>query len=220
MSFYKRHLPHWHPRGAKYFVTFRLAGSLPKVAVEKLKASREILNQEIAENLTKGNGSDKLSDLHKRKRLLLKKYEDLLDSPETGPTWLKEEKIANIVREALHHRDKVKYNLFAYCIMPNHVHVVFELFEDLENSNKSETEYPLAKLLHSLKSYTALECNKLLSRTGAFWQPESYDRVIRDSEELEKTVKYTLNNPVKAGIIEDWKDWPYSYCKPAFLESI
>ncbi len=150
----------------------------------------------------------------------MKKYEDLLDSTETGSTWLKEEKVANIVQEALHHRDKVKYDLFAYCIMPKHVHIVFELLEDSVNSDKSKTEYPLAKVLHSLKSYTALKCNKLLHRSGAFWQPESYDHVIRDSEELEKTVKYTLNNPVKAGIIKNWKNWPYSYCKPEFLESI
>lgn len=67
-------------------------------------------------------------------------------------------------------------------------------------------------MLHSLKRYTAMECNKVLQREGAFWQSESYDRIIRNEQELDRTITYVMNNPVKAGLVKKMKDWEYSYC--------
>jgi hypothetical protein len=78
--------------------------------------------------------------------------------------------------------------------MPNHVHVVFRASPGRE----------LSEILHSWKSFTAKECNKLLGRTGEFWQRESFDRIVRDSEDFERRVRYVLDNPVAAGL-EDWK---------------
>lgn len=92
-------------------------------------------------------------------------------------------------------------------------------FKLLDQPDNTKEEYPVTKILHSIKSYTALECNKLLDRKGTFWQSESYDRVIRSSDELENTIRYVLNNPVKAGLVEEWTNWPHSYCKPEFGES-
>lgn len=74
----------------------------------------------------------------------------------------------------------------------------------------------LTKTLKSLKSFTALKANKILNRKGSFWQAESFDRVIRNADELESTIKYVLNNPVKANLIKQWQNWTYSYCKPEF----
>ncbi|HEX6982417.1 MAG TPA: transposase, partial [Balneolaceae bacterium] len=110
--------------------------------------------------------------------------------------------------------DKEHYDLYAFTIMPNHVHLVFRHL----NISKS-SEYGVTSIMQSIKSYTALECNKVLGRKGVFWQSESYDRVIRDQNELEKTIRYTLNNPVKAGLIDHWQEWSYNYCKPEFKES-
>lgn len=59
-----------------------------------------------------------------------------------------------------------------------------------------------------------MKANLILNRTGAFWQNESYDHVIRDNEELRFTVYYILQNPVKAGFVKNWKEWTWSYCKP------
>jgi hypothetical protein len=78
--------------------------------------------------------------------------------------------------------------------MPNHVHIVFRAFP----------EHSLAEVMHSWKSFTAKECNKLLGRTGEFWQRESFDRIVRDELEFEKRVRYTLDNPVAAGLA-NWK---------------
>ena len=103
-------------------------------------------------------------------------------------------------------------------MMPNHVHLVFKL-PDPKSMNPEENEdFPVTKLLHSLKSYTPNEANRALSRTGnPFWQSESYDYVVRDSNELERVIYYTLNNPVKAELVKEWRKWKYSYCKPEFL---
>ncbi len=206
MVFYKRHLPHWQPEEAELFITFRLADSLPVEAIKRLKYYRKQLQKEAKKNLHS-----------KIESKLFQKYEAFLDQAESGPLWLKEEKVAQIVQKSLHFYDNKDYDLYAYCIMPNHVHVVFKML-DIERDQDKHT-YSVTKILHSIKSYTALECNKILNRKGPFWQSESYDRVIRDSDELENTIAYTLNNPVKAGLVKHWRDWPYTYCKPEFLES-
>ncbi|HCA80801.1 MAG TPA: hypothetical protein DEP53_13820 [Bacteroidetes bacterium] len=67
--------------------------------------------------------------------------------------------------------------------------------------------------MQSLKRHTAREANKILGRRGAFWQDESYDHVIRNSEELERIVLYVLHNPVKAGFVKNWRDWKWSYSR-------
>ncbi len=75
------------------------------------------------------------------------------------------------------------------------------------------SDKPVSKIMQSLKRYTAREANKILGRRGAFWQDESYDHVVRDSNELERIVLYVLHNPVKAGLIEHWRDWKWSYSR-------
>lgn len=217
MPFYRRHLPHLQEPGAEYFVTFRLAGSLPKNVILQLKESRDILKKDFYENV----------DYRLRNRrfdaLFFKKYESLLDKQSTGPHWLKKKSIAAIVMEALHYRDRKEYDLYAYCIMSNHVHIVFKDLSPNQlnpiTENENERAFPVTKIMHSLKSYTALMANRELNRTGAFWHEESYDRMIRNDIELENTIRYTLNNPVKISLVENWSDWPYSYCKPEFAES-
>lgn len=206
MNYYKRKLPHWQPGGAEYFITIRLQGSLPKIAIERLKSLQDQLAEENPER------SEELQDYIDKK--IFKEYEDLLDEGGTGPTWLKKEEIADLVEESIHYRNSELYDLYAYCIMPNHLHLIFKhLIQEEQHEN------PITDIMRNFKRYTARECNKRLNRTGAFWQSESYDRVIRDQDELENVLRYTLNNPVKAGLVDHWKGWSYTYCKPEFIES-
>jgi REP-associated tyrosine transposase len=65
--------------------------------------------------------------------------------------------------------------------------------------------------MKSLKGYSAWEANRVLDRKGTFWEKESYDHVVRDDREFDRVVKNVLNNPVKAGLVKDWKQWPWSY---------
>jgi REP element-mobilizing transposase RayT len=78
-------------------------------------------------------------------------------------------------------------------------------------------DYPLSNVLRKLKWNTALRANKVLGRSGAFWHPESYDRVIRDGGELERTIRYVLMNPVNAGLCKDWRDWKWTYVKEGYI---
>jgi putative transposase len=118
--------------------------------------------------------------------------------------------IADIVKEALQYRDRKVFDLHTFSIMSNHVHVVFEL---LSRSECHSDLLPLNKIMQSLKRHTAREANKILGREGAFWQDESYDRVIRDHEEYMRTVNYVLENPMKAGLVSRWDKWQWTYCK-------
>jgi putative transposase len=104
------------------------------------------------------------------------------------------------VQTALLYFDGQHYRLIAWCIMPNHVHVLIETWPG----------YPLDKVLHSWKSFTALQANRLLDRTGEFWAREYYDRFIRDERHFAQTVAYIEQNPMKAGLVESAETWPFS----------
>jgi putative transposase len=117
-------------------------------------------------------------------------------------------------------RDGGVYRLDAYCIMSNHVHVVLKPFlderslhvkKDYERLSYVSKNAPLGVIMHSLKSYTAHEANKILGRSGSFWETESYDHFIRDEQEYHRVVAYVLNNPVKAGLIEKWNEWQWCW---------
>jgi REP element-mobilizing transposase RayT len=204
MYFYKRNLPHWHPPNAEFFITFRLADSLPKSAIVKLKLLQESLKNSNVE-------------AEKIQRAIFYKYEDLLDGAEYGPQWLSQNAFANIIADSIMYRNNKEYDLYCFCIMSNHVHLVFKMYELVEYDKAIFNQpTPLTKVLKELKRYTANEANKILGRRGQFWQHESYDRVIRNNKELERTIRYTLNNPVKAGLIKHWQDWEFSYCKTEF----
>jgi len=214
MPFYRRNLPHWQEPGAEYFVTFRLAGSLPKEVLRQLKESRDVFKKKFHQKADYQLRSRRFEDK------FFKKYESLLDGQSTGPHWLKNNKIAAIVMESLHFRDHKEYDLYAYCIMSNHVHLVFRDLSSNQEDQKTEESFPVTKTMQGLKSYTGLMANRELNRTGSFWCEESYDRLIRNANELENKIQYTLNNPVKIDLVKTWRDWPYSYCKPEFAEGL
>lgn len=207
MISYKRNLPHIHPENTPIFITFRLAGSLPLEIMAQLKAERE------AEKKALKRASKKdLRNLHK---IHFARYDEWLDRIENTPRWLSDPKIAQIVKEKLHELAKEHFHLFAYCIMPNHAHILIQsrLRKEMPEGGKTAT-YPVADSMRLLKGSTARMCNLKLSRKGAFWAHESYDHFIRDEREFENVVTYILNNPVKAGLVEEWANWHYSYVHP------
>ena len=211
-QFYRRHLPHWQPQDAAFFVTFRLKNSLPYEIIEALREERERARVALHNVLeSERDQQNALDEQH-----YFEMWEDYLNKAEFGPRWMSQPEIADVVKEALQYRDGKVFDLHAYCIMPNHVHVVFEPLSTSDwHSNARESGYQpdLPKIMQSLKRHTARQANKILSREGAFWQDESYDRVIRDNDEYSRTVNYVLENPVKAGLVSRWEDWNWAYCK-------
>ncbi|MBI1760099.1 MAG: hypothetical protein HYR56_01560 [Acidobacteria bacterium] len=226
-EFWGGNLPHRHPPGATLFVTFRLDGSVPKHILRLWLAEKQWLKEETARlgELLLADDTPELKQHEERllafQRKWFRKFEDVLHAAQTGPRWLAEEKIAALVANSLHWRDGKVYRLDAYCIMSNHVHVVFAPFltetslhalaAPDEDVLYESTEPPLDVIMHSLKSYTSNQANALLQRAGTFWARESYDHVIRDAGEYDRVVNYVLNNPVKAGLVTTWHDWPWNW---------
>ena len=215
-SYYRRKLPHYHPPDGTMHVVFRLAGSLPPRAIEDLRSARAKRETMIASIKSQKHKYEEWLSHHEA---YFAKFDTLLDGNTTGPRWLADSRVAEIVAEAIHFRDKRQYGLLAFTIMPNHVHIVCTVgrpdWASYKSRHKSSTT--LSDILENLKWYTALKCNRILERTGQFWQHESYDHVIRDGEELERTLWYVLYNPVRAKLVETWERWQWTYLKPETL---
>jgi REP element-mobilizing transposase RayT len=206
--FHRRNLPHIQPQGATFFVTYLLHGAMPAPLKEKLLAERE-------SRITKAGRSIVKEDIDKENRRYFKKLDDWLDRIPHAVYWLRDERLAQIVSDNWHYWDRKRIELIAFCIMPNHVHVVFRPFEQ----DEAGKELFLQHIMETVKKYTARQCNIMLNRTGQpFWQHESYDRVVRNREELYRIISYVLDNPVKAGLCANRRDWKWSYIKEAYNE--
>lgn len=96
------------------------------------------------------------------------------------------------VKETCLFHDGKKYDFLALVVMPDHVHI---LLQPMEKGEKGF--YPLAEILHSIKSYSANQINKILKRRGTVWLDESFDRIVRDANELQEKLNYIINNPLK-----------------------
>ncbi len=179
-------LPHWRADGATFAITFRLADALPQHVWTEWKAERDALKAAA--------GTKSLSAAEKRRldELTAEKVQAFLDAGH-GSCLFNDGERAKIVADALRHFDRERYELFAWCVMPNHVHAVLQ----------PKSNQPLSDILHSWKSFTAHALNKLSGTNEAIWQKESYDRVIRDEVEFGNQVRYVLENPAKAGL-RDW----------------
>ena len=122
-TFYKRNLPHFIPEGYVFFITSRLVGSLPKSVIEKLKKEKQINEKHIGEI---ENLKVRKERYYEQQKLYFSKFDNALDNYSRGPYWLKNKSVAEIIKEAFHYRDKKVYDLFAYTIMPNHIHFVIK----------------------------------------------------------------------------------------------
>ena len=162
-------------------LNFRLADALPDAVLEEWLA-------ELA-----GKPDD---EIH---RLIYQRAEKYLDAGK-GKCWLRHPEIAVIIENALLHFDAQRYRLLAWCVMPNHVHTMIETREG----------FPLSGILHSWKSFTGNEANKILQRQGEFWQREYFDRYVRNAEHYAAAIRYIEENPVKAGLVKLKTEWPWS----------
>lgn len=178
-------MPHWTRAGATYAITFRLADSLPKEVLDRIRLGRADIVQR-AEYLGR-----KLSEYELAKLAYLhsEPIEAFLDAGH-GACWMNDPRVASLVKDAILHFDKDRYDVLAWCVMPNHVHAVLV----------PHAGHELDQILHSWKSYSAKAANKVLNRTGAFWMPEYYDHLIRDEADLAHAIAYVRANPSRAGL--------------------
>jgi REP element-mobilizing transposase RayT len=233
----RRNLPHWYVPGAMHFPTYRLAGTIPQQVLFRLRQIRERRLQ--SNRPAQVNFRQHREQAHKQFFAGYDRYLDCLCTID----WLTVPSVAALIRGNLYHHDHAKYHLLAYCVMPNHVHVLLQPFDIVAASEplvgaaceppareplaatdvvfsdeRADAESPLASVMHSLKSYTAHEANKLLGRTGQFWQHESYDHWVRDDDELQRIVDYIAWNPVKAKLVHEPHLWFFSSAHDRFLQ--
>jgi REP element-mobilizing transposase RayT len=116
-----------------------------------------------------------------------------------GACWLRRREIAALAEAGLRQLDGQHYDLLAWVVMPNHIHVLVQI-----------RETPLAGLIKAWKGRIARAATQLLRRQGSFWEREYWDTYIRDENQLTKARRYTEQNPVKAGLVCMAKDWPWS----------
>ena len=182
------YLPHWTRDSAWYAVTFRLCDSLPKHVIEAWLFERKNIVK-TAEQMERP-----LTESEERRltHLYSENVERYLDAGH-GSCFMKDQRVAALVANALNHFDGERYSLAAWCVMPNHVHVVIQPFAGMTTAGTAVPPCELSDILHSWKSFTAKEANKLLRRSGDFWQAEYYDHLIRDDSDFRQAVSYVLN---------------------------
>ena len=210
--FYKQSLPHILPIGATFFVTFRLNNSLPQVYMRKI-------SDELEANIFEIRTSYFLNpeaEIYKQQKIFFKKFDAALDEVYDGIDYLKNDEVAQIIADRMHKYDGKYYNLLAYCIMPNHVHLVIDTSVQVQGLKKDEINAENYKqldvIMQLIKGGSSFEINKVLNQTGKFWQLESYDHYARSVEELSRIIWYVVNNPVKAKLVKEWTDFPFTYC--------
>jgi putative DNA methylase len=186
------------PKGTTWLVQPRLSAGLRRRRIQGLVLTCRLydsLPQGVLDRIREELAVRRPEHIQRETYILAEKYFDR----GYGQCFLRVVQVARIVKETLLKYDGVKYKLFAWVIMPNHIHL---LLRPLPGNS-------FERIMHSLKSYTASEANKLLGRKGAFWMRESFDRFIRDDEHFAGAKRYIHNNPVKAGLCTAPSDWEF-----------
>ena len=195
-SFKRRHLPHWHVQNKPYFVTFRLKNTIPQNVVDELKQKRE--------KLISSGASDQIIDEFNKHEFYT--IESILDKINNKICFLKNPEIANLISNSFDYlKEKMFWDYLCYTIMPNHVHC---LMINIKHENIS-----LESALGALKQHVAYEGNKILKRNGKMWCDENFDHWCRTQESVDKFIQYIKNNPVKAGLVNNWQEWKWTKLK-------
>lgn len=179
-GWYSRYLPHFDGCDLNQFITFRLADSLPEGVLERIKLE-----------LRDFNGDAEIEEI--------RRIEKLIDQG-SGSCILRETECAKIVQDSLHYHDGKHFHLYAYVIMPNHVHFLARF----------EEGHSLPEGLQSLKSYTAHRLKELHPEMLSIWQPGYFDRYMRNQEHFDRTRTYIHQNPVKSKLCKEAEDFVWS----------
>ena len=182
-------VPHWQFKDAVYHISFRLIDAIPETVKRRILEERRLLTQ--WQNELPGLS---VQEQQRQEELYSERVEHYLAAG-YGECILKQSQAAEIVKQSLEYFDGQKYRLHAWCIMPNHLHVAMDLLSN---------DITLGSVVSGWKSFTAREINKCFNRNGALWQPDYYNRIIRDYKEYVRTIEYIWLNPDKAKL-QNWE---------------
>jgi putative transposase len=190
VAFWAGRLPHWEVEEGRYFVTIHLAGSIPAPGRARLR--------KIAEELRRTSEHSERDRLRLQRKIFAE-MERWLDRCEWNPR-LAAPEIAVMVASAIKHRhERGDWQIHQFVVMPTHVHFFCEVGTD-----------GLKPVMEDFKRWTGHQAAKLLSMDdGSFWQDEWFDHWSRSDAEDERIVAYIRNNPVKAGLVSHYSEWPH-----------
>lgn len=191
LRFTRRKLPHWEVGGGRYFVTVRCADSLPREAGLRLAELHRTL----------ARLDPRSPDFAALQRQIFRTLEKFLDAG-AGACPLTTAEAAEIVAAEFHALAEIAVSVPHYSIMPNHWHALIVPQEKCEHS--------LAQIMKRLKGRTAKRLRELLGGRGPFWQREWFDHWIRNDAEWERCVHYIRTNPVKARLVREWSEHPWT----------
>jgi putative transposase len=188
-----------------YFVTSCLKGSIPAEGMLDLVQYRASISS-VKKSPKQSEGE--------WQRILNKKHFARADEWLDNRSFVRHFQIAALAKlivDSFRHFAAVRYDVFAFVVMPSHLHWIFRPRESWIRTHKTSADRtPREVILHTFKRHTALKCNELLGQEGQFWQDESYEHCVRDEEEFLRCVDYVETNPVKAGLVTEPEKWPYS----------
>jgi alanyl-tRNA synthetase/REP element-mobilizing transposase RayT len=107
----------------------------------------------------------------------------------------------DIILSASRHFHDQRYQLFAACVMPDHVHLLLQPLPQGRDEKDNLSFHSLSDLMHSIKSFSSKEINKLRNSSGSVWETESFDRLMKSDAELSEVFEYICGNPTKAGLV-------------------
>jgi len=187
---YQRHLPHWRQAGATYFVTFRLADSIPQEQLRALRRWREQWERQHPEPRDEQNWENLAREITSRTEAYLDRG--------YGECVFRDTALAQEMSKSLLHFQHERCLTSCFTVMPNHIHAIM----------KPLGEYELEDILDSIKGYVSRQVNRHLGRSGKLWEQESFDRIIRDEDHLYRVIQYIGRNPEKAGLPKSqWNCW-------------
>ena len=181
------------------FLTYRLFGSLPRPTYRKVADERRRLKAEPPR--PNESADDRMA---REFDAWFAIADDMLDSARTNSQWLTRDDIALIILENIFFQAAKLYRLWAFAIMPTHVHALLE--------PRAQNSAAQAQITHALKNFTAHRANQVLNRHGAFWETETYTRWVRDAKDFERTAEYIERNPVKARLVKSPAQWRWRPC--------
>jgi REP element-mobilizing transposase RayT len=194
------YLPHCDKPGLTQFVTFRLWDSLPASRRGEWECLLAVTERSDAPRSgARSIASRDDEAVAKARREQRQKLEEYLDRNH-GECFLRDPRVAVLMENAMRFHHGQRFDLLAWVVMPNHVHALFQVGDST----------PLSAIMQNWKSISAVAANKLLNRSGDFWQEDYWDTFMRNEEQTCKAIRYIENNPVKAKLCQTPEEWPFS----------
>ena len=191
IGYWRGRLPHWEVEEGRYFVTIHLHGAIPADGVARI----ERMAQEVNRQCDQKSADSSLSLM----RTVFRDMEQWLDRADRN-SLLAEERIASMVMEAIRFREtEGRWIVYEFVLMPSHLHLFLSVLKET-----------LKESIEDFKRWTGHQAAKLVDLPdGRFWQDEWFDHWSRSAEQDERIVRYIQQNPVVAGLVNNWQEWKY-----------